>query len=219
MAIHPGRGEESGGERGCRRHHTRKRRCGKGGAESDGKTKPETRAHAGPEARQLPEGGPGLWTKRPETEMEDIPQGMAPSAPVRPGAGMNAGVFPQAHCRRRCWFAQGKICRCACGGENHGSVRPNGKRADTKSPGRKRSNGKDPNGKSPNGKSPAGKKSNGKNPNGKSPASAVRRDGREFQMLLWSADTGHQEDSSPAAEAAAAAVTATPQRQGTWPSF
>ena len=28
--------------------------------------------------------------------MEDIPQGLAPSAPVRPGAGMNAGVFPQA---------------------------------------------------------------------------------------------------------------------------
>ena len=155
MAIHPGRGEESGRERGCRRHHTRKRRCGKGGAESDGKTKPETRAHAGPEARQLPEGGPGLWTKRPETEMEDIPQGMAPSAPVRPGAGMNAGVFPQAHCRRRCWFAQGNdLPGARCGGENHGSVRPNGKRADTKSPGRKRSNGKNPNGKKPKRKKP-----------------------------------------------------------------
>ena len=141
--------------------------------------------------------------------MEDIPQGLAPSAPVRPGAGMNAGVFPQAHCRSQCWFAQGNICRCACGGENHGAVRPNGKSPGN--PGRKKSNGKNSNGKSPNGKSPTGK-----NPNGKNPAAAIRRGGREFQMLLWSADTGHQEDSSSAVEAAAAAV---PQRQGTWPSF
>ena len=204
-------GRESGRKGQHQGHDTRNRRYGKGGAESDGKAKPETRAHAGPEARQLPEGGPGLWTKRPATAMEDIPQGLAPSAPVRPGAGMNAGVFPQAHCRRRCWFAQGNVCRCACGGENHGAVRPNGKNPDTKSPGRNKSNGKNP-----NSKSSAGKKSNGKNPNGKNPASAVRRDGREFQMLLWSADTGHQKDSSSAAEAAAAVV---PQRQGTWPSF
>ena len=27
--------------------------------------------------------------------MEDTPQGLAPLAPVRSGAGMNAGVFPQ----------------------------------------------------------------------------------------------------------------------------
>ena len=70
---------------------------------------------------------------------------------------MNAGVFPQAHCRRRCWFAQGNVCRCACGGENHGSVRPNGKRADTKSPGnpgQKKSNGKNSNGKKPKRKKP-----------------------------------------------------------------
>ena len=71
---------------------------------------------------------------------------------------MNAGVFPQAHCRSQCWFAQGNICRCACGGENHGAVRPNGKE----------------------------------------PAEAGRRDGREFQALLWSAGTGHEGDSSGA---------------------
>ena len=207
------RGRESGRKGQHQGHDTRNRRYGKGGAESDGKAKPETRAHAGPEARQLPEGGPGLWTKRPETAMEDIPQGLAPSAPVRLGAGMNAGVFPQAHCRRRCWFAQGNVCRCACGGENHGAVRPNGKRADTKSPGRKKSNGKNPNGKNPN-----SKKSNGKIPNGKSPASAGHRDGREFQMLLWSADTGIQEDSSPAATRTAG-VAAVPQRRTAWPSF
>ena len=122
-----GRLRNPAGRRWCQRHRTRKRRCGKGGTESDGKAKPETRADPGPEARQLPEDGPGLRTKRPETAMEDIPQGLAPSAPVRPGAGMNAGVFPQAHCRRQCWFAQGNVCRCACGGDNHGAVRPNGK--------------------------------------------------------------------------------------------
>ena len=192
-------------------NHTRKTRCGKGGTESDGKAKSETRAHAGPEARQLPEGGPGLWTKRPETAMEDIPQGLAPSAPVRPGAGMNAGVFPQAHCRRRCWFAQGNVCRCACGGENHGAVRPNGKRADTKSPGRKKSNGKNPNGKNPNDKIPNWK--------GSPTYHRRRRLGeREFQMLLWSADTGLQEDSSPAATRTAG-VAQVPQRRTAWPSF
>ena len=146
----------------------------------------ETRADPSPEARQLPEDGPGLRKKRPATAMEDIPQVLAPSAPVRPGAGMNAGVFPQAHCRRQCWFAQGNVCRCACGGENHGAVRPNGKRPDTNSPG-------------------------GKNRNGKSPASAGRRDGREFQALLWSANTGPEGDSSPAAAAA--------QRRTAWPPF
>ena len=192
-------------------NHTRKTRCGKGGTESHGKAKPETRAHAGPEARQLPEGGPRLRKKRPETAMEDILQGLAPSAPVRPGAGMNAGVFPQAHCRRRCWFAQGNVCRCACGGENHGAVRPNGKSPDTKSPGRKKSNGKNPNGKNPN----------GKNPNWKPSATPQRRSRlgeREFQMLLWSADTSLQEDSSPAATRTPG-VAAVPQRRTAWPSF
>ena len=184
-----GRLRNSAGERWCQRHHTRKKSCGKGGTKSDGKAKPETRADPGPEARQLPADRPGLRTKRPETTMEDIPQGLAPSAPVRPGAGMNAGVFPQAHCRSQCWFAQGNICRCACGGENHGAVRPNGKRPDTNSLG-------------------------GKNPNGKSPASASRRDGREFQALLWSADPDPQEDSSPATRA-----TTEPQRRTTWPPF
>ena len=137
--------------------------------------------------------------------MEDIPQGLAPSAPVRPGAGMNAGVFPQAHCRKQCWFAQGNVCRCACGGENHGAVRPNGKRPDTNSPG---------------GKSPNGKRSNGKSPNGKSPASAGRRDGREFQALLWSADNGPEENSSSATGATGAAgAAAVPQRRTAWPLF
>ena len=191
-----GRLRNPAGERWCQRHHTRIRRCGKAGTKSDGKAKPETRADPGPEARQLPADRPGLRTKRPETTMEDIPQGLAPSAPVRPGAGMNAGVFPQAHCRSQCWFAQGNICRCACGGENHGAVRPNGKRANTNSLG----------GKIPNGKRPETNSLNGKNPNGKSPASAGRRDGREFQALLWSADPDPQEDSSPATRA-------------TWPPF
>ena len=77
---------------------------------------------------------------------------------------MNAGVFPQAHCRSQCWFAQGNICRCACGGENHGAVRPGGK-----------------------------------SPNGKKPEEAGRN-GREFQTLLWSTSTGHEEDSSAAAQ-------------------
>ena len=111
--------------------------------------------------------------------MEDIPQGLAPLAPVRPDAGMNAGVFPQAHCRSQCWFAKGNICRCACGGESHGAMSPNGKRANTKSPGRK----------NPNGKSLGDKNRNGK-------SRRRRRDGREFQMLLWSTDTGPEEDSS-----------------------
>ena len=196
------RGGESDRKRWRQQQHTRKTRCGKGGAESDGKAKLETRAHPGPEARQLPEDGPRLRTKRPETAMEDIPQGLAPSAPVRPGAGMNAGVFPQAHCRSQCWFAQGNVCRCACGGENHGAVRPNGKSPHTNSPG---------------GKSPNGKRSNRKSPNGKSPASAGRRDGREFQALLWSADNGPEEDSSQTAGAAGAA--AVPQRRTAWPPF
>ena len=199
-----GRLRNPAGERWCQRHHTRKRHCGKGGTESDEKAKPETRANPGPEARKLPADGPGLRTKRPETAMEDIPQGLAPSAPVRPGAGMNAGVFPQAHCRSQCWFAQGNTCRCACGGENHGAVRPNGKRSDTNSPNRK----------SPNGKRPETNSLSGKNPNGKSPTSASRRDGREFQALLWSADPDPQEDSSPATQA-----TAEPQRRTAWPPF
>ena len=164
--IHPGKVTNRAEGGGCPQDCTRKTRCGKGGPESNGKAQPETRAGPGPETRQLPEDGPGLRTERPGTAMEDTPQGLAPFAPVRPGAGMNAGVFPRAHCRSQCWFAQGDVCRCPCGGENHGSVRPDGKR----------------------------------------PAEAAR-DGREFQSLLWSTDTGREGDSSAAA-----------QRRTTWPA-
>ena len=93
---------------------------------------------------------------------------------------MNAGVFPRTRCRSQCWFAQGNTCRCACGGESHGAMSPNGKRANTKSLGRKNLNGKSLGDKNRNGKS------------------RRRRGGMEFQMLLWSTDTGPEEDSSGA---------------------
>ena len=38
------------------------------------------------------------------------------------------GILLEENCSRRCWFAHGSVCRCACGGENHAAMRPGSNR-------------------------------------------------------------------------------------------
>ena len=38
------------------------------------------------------------------------------------------GILLEENCSRRCWFAHGSVCRCACGGENHAAMTPGSNR-------------------------------------------------------------------------------------------
>ena len=35
-------------------------------------------------------------------------------------------IMAEASCSHRCWYAQGNVCRCSCGGVNHGLLKAGG---------------------------------------------------------------------------------------------